>query len=445
MTANEVLAPVEKLAGNRETNRGNNTLVNSHYGAPGQAYCGYTVRYGFEMSGNSAAIKSCPSVIWVPSFRTWADEHWERIHNSNAQKGDVFFYKTQHTGFIFSPYDGRTVITLEGNADVYATADEARASSTGSGAFEGIGYKKRYLSDDFRVYRPPYSAEATQGVHKTGVDVSYWNGPNVDWDAAKAAGIDFTIIRVGYGKGNIDSTAEGNAKRAAAAGVAIGYYWFSYASTAAEARAEADYCCDAIQRIGVKPTYPVCFDYEYDSEQKAPPKESIVNLARAFLDRVRERGYIPANYTNYDYLSRGFNQLVGEYDLWLAQWGVSKPGMECDIWQYSSAGRPDGFSGVADMNIAFKDYGKNPEPKPEPTPEPKEEQCMVLCNIIKNGSKGNTVKSWQTLLNFWGYPCGTADGIFGGKTTEATKNFQREYGLEPDGIVGSATWGMMLG
>lgn len=445
MTAAEVLAPVERLAGERETGYGNNTTVSTHYGAGGAAYCGMTVKYGFEMSGNAAAIASCPSVIWVPTFREWASEHWQRIDRDKAQYGDVFFLGTRHTGFIYSPYDGNIVITLEGNADVYATAAQAESSAVDSGGFEGIGYKKRRLTTEFRVYRPPYSAQSTS-VRRNGVDVSYWNGTGVDWTKAKAAGIDFAIIRVGYGKGNIDSTAEGNAKRAAAAGVAIGYYWFSYAATAVEARAEADYCCDEIERIGVKPTYPVCFDYEYDSEQKAPPKESIVNLARAFLDRVRERGYIPANYTNYDYLSRGFNQLVGEYDLWLAQWGVSKPGMDCDIWQYTSTGRPDGFSGVADMNIAFKDYG-NPEPKPEPTPTPtpKEDTCMVLCNIIKNGSKGNTVKSWQTLLNFWGYPCGTADGIFGGKTAEATKKFQRDYGLEPDGIVGSATWGMMLG
>jgi len=448
MTANEVLAPVEKLAGNRETNGGNNTLVNSHYGAPGQAYCGYTVRYGFEMSGNSAAIASCPSVIWVPSFRNWAAENWTRIDNAKAQKGDVFFYKTQHTGFVWGAYDGNTVITLEGNADVYATADEARASTVNSGAFEGIGYKKRYLSDDFRIYRPPYIEKpASATTRKVGVDVSYWNGPNVDWKSAKAAGIEFAIIRAGYGKNNIDSTAEGNVKRALAAGVEIGFYWFSYAATAAEAKAEADYLCDFIERMGVKPTYPVCYDYEYDSTAKNPPQDPIVNLARAFLDEVKRRGYTPANYTNLDYLSRGFDVLVGEYDLWLARWGTSSPGMTCDIWQYTSTGTPNGFSGNVDMNICFKDYGGDtpaPDPDPTPTPTPKEDTCMVICNIIKNGSKGSSVKSWQTLLNTWGFNCGTADGIFGGKTEEATKKFQKEYGLEADGIVGAATWGMML-
>ncbi len=70
---------------------------------------------------------------------------------------------------------------------------------------------------------------------------------------------------------------------------------------------------------------------------------------------------------------------------------------------------------------------------------------MINVSILKNGSKGDTVKSWQTLLNFWGFSCGNVDGIFGAKTTEMTKKFQKEYGLEADGIVGPATWGMMLG
>lgn len=69
---------------------------------------------------------------------------------------------------------------------------------------------------------------------------------------------------------------------------------------------------------------------------------------------------------------------------------------------------------------------------------------MVPMNIIKKGSNGSTVESWQSLLNHWKFNCGVEDGIFGGKTEEATKKFQKEYGLEADGIVGPATWGMML-
>jgi GH25 family lysozyme M1 (1,4-beta-N-acetylmuramidase) len=281
-----------------------------------------------------------------------------------------------------------------------------------------------------------------------GVDVSYWNGYNVDWEKAKAAGIDFAIVRAGYGLGNLDSTADGNAKRAKEAGVHVGYYWFSYAATADEARKEADYCCDAIERIGVSPDFPVCFDFEYDSEEKAPPKESIVSIARAFLSRVKVRGYYPANYTNYDYLSRGFDQLVGEYDLWLAQWGVSKPGRECGIWQYTSTGSPAGFSGNVDMNVAYKDYPAiigGDTPKPEPKPEPTEDKCVAELTVIKYGSKGDAVKSAQALLNLWGYNAGSVDGIFGSKTSRAVTDLQTDCGLVSDGIVGAKTWSVLVG
>jgi peptidoglycan hydrolase-like protein with peptidoglycan-binding domain len=91
------------------------------------------------------------------------------------------------------------------------------------------------------------------------------------------------------------------------------------------------------------------------------------------------------------------------------------------------------------MNICYKNYSGD-----TPKPTPKEDTCMVKCKVIKSGSKGDAVKSWQILLNAWGYSCGIPDGIFGGKTTEATKKFQGDYGLTQDGIVGSKTWGMML-
>lgn len=60
-------------------------------------------------------------------------------------------------------------------------------------------------------------------------------------------------------------------------------------------------------------------------------------------------------------------------------------------------------------------------------------------NLLKQGSKGDKVKELQTQLNNLGYNCGTVDGIFGAKTLEAVKNFQKTNGLTVDGIVGDKT------
>lgn len=59
--------------------------------------------------------------------------------------------------------------------------------------------------------------------------------------------------------------------------------------------------------------------------------------------------------------------------------------------------------------------------------------------VLKNGSKGETVKKVQTKLKNWGYYTGSVDGIYGPKTVAAVKYFQRVNGLTQDGIVGAKT------
>ena len=63
--------------------------------------------------------------------------------------------------------------------------------------------------------------------------------------------------------------------------------------------------------------------------------------------------------------------------------------------------------------------------------------------ILKKGSSGEAVAELQTLLNGYGYGL-TVDGKFGAKTEEAVKDFQKNNGLVADGIVGDATWSMLL-
>lgn len=63
----------------------------------------------------------------------------------------------------------------------------------------------------------------------------------------------------------------------------------------------------------------------------------------------------------------------------------------------------------------------------------------VSSPYLKKGSSGSEVKELQQNLNKLGYNCGTADGDFGQKTLDAVKKFQKDKGLECDGIVGNAT------
>ena len=59
--------------------------------------------------------------------------------------------------------------------------------------------------------------------------------------------------------------------------------------------------------------------------------------------------------------------------------------------------------------------------------------------VYRQGSTGDAVRTIQTKLKNWGYFSGTIDGIYGPKTEEAVKYFQRKNGLTADGVVGPAT------
>lgn len=72
-----------------------------------------------------------------------------------------------------------------------------------------------------------------------------------------------------------------------------------------------------------------------------------------------------------------------------------------------------------------------------PTPTPGSDKPT-----IRRGSTGVYVTLMQTELIQRGYDCGTsgADGIYGSKTEQAVRAFQKDHGLTADGICGPKTW-----
>lgn len=192
-----------------------------------------------------------------------------------------------------------------------------------------------------------------------GIDVSSYQN-NIDWKAVKNHGIEFAMIRAGYGRNIIDTFCKRNVDGCKSNSIHFGFYWFSYALDVEMAISEADYVCDLADKY--QPDYPICFDYEYDSYNyavkcgKTPNVETMVAIANAFLKRVEERGYYAMFYSNYDYLNRVFSQLLSKYDIWYALWGTNKGSIKAGIWQYSSKGKINGITGNVDLDISYKDY-----------------------------------------------------------------------------------------
>ena len=60
-------------------------------------------------------------------------------------------------------------------------------------------------------------------------------------------------------------------------------------------------------------------------------------------------------------------------------------------------------------------------------------------DLYKKGSAGEVVAEVQRRLKSWGYYFGAVDGIYGSRTEEAVRWFQRKNGLSQDGQVGDQT------
>lgn len=190
-----------------------------------------------------------------------------------------------------------------------------------------------------------------------GIDVSEHNG-NLDWAAIKKAGISFAVIRDGYGTSHVDNQFHANMAGAIAQGIHIGIYHFSYALSAAGAKAEAEYVLRLIEQYKDKIVLPVFFDFEYDTVDYAKKrgvtlgKEAFNAHTVAFCDTIQAAGYRAGVYYNLDYLRNYVDKdRIGKYAQWYAQYTNKASTNSWDLWQYSSSYVIQGCSGKFDINV----------------------------------------------------------------------------------------------
>ena len=126
-----------------------------------------------------------------------------------------------------------------------------------------------------------------------GVDVSYVQKNNVDWEKAKADGVDFAIIRVGargYGQSGkllVDDYYRENIEAAQDAGLMVGVYFFSQAIDPVEAYAEAAYTLELIE--GYDLDLPVFMDYEFASDKNNPGRLNTAQLSKGLFRAGKDR------------------------------------------------------------------------------------------------------------------------------------------------------------
>lgn len=174
-----------------------------------------------------------------------------------------------------------------------------------------------------------------------GIDVSHNNG-KVDWKSVKRAGFTFAMIRVGYGKGNIDREFYNNVNGALSHGLKIGIYHYSYALSTADAKKEASFIVSTLKQCGLTPEklIGVYYDMEdadgYKARHGMPTRPTITNICSVAVNAFWKAGYTAGVYCNKDwYRNKLYFDQLGGCALWLAEPGKAKPSIKCNIWQYT--------------------------------------------------------------------------------------------------------------
>ncbi len=211
------------------------------------------------------------------------------------------------------------------------------------------------VTDDFYQYygiQKSVISTAQKAVAR-GIDVSEHQGV-IDWNKVKSSGkVDFAILRAGYGKesSQVDKQFERNYSECKRLNIPVGAYWYTYATTADEAKQEASVCLRTL--AGKSFEYPVAFDIE---EQASLANAS--ELCEAFCSELEKNGYYTAIYSFKSAFESNISDIKEKYDTFLSHVGVEQTDYSGDygLWQYSWTGRIDGISGDVDLDYAYKDY-----------------------------------------------------------------------------------------
>jgi len=187
-----------------------------------------------------------------------------------------------------------------------------------------------------------------------GIDVSEHQA-NIDFQRVKKSGINFVIMRAGIGHGRKDKYFEENYKKAKAAGLNVGAYWYSKALSVADSTSEAKYVLNELK--GKKFEYPIYYDIEEKSLFNKG-KKLTSDIAKNFCKILQSNGYLCGIYASLSYFNNYFtDEVKKKFTIWVAQYNT-----HCDykgdykIWQKSSHGSVSGIKGRVDLDECYYDF-----------------------------------------------------------------------------------------
>lgn len=198
------------------------------------------------------------------------------------------------------------------------------------------------------------------------IDVSRYQGA-IDWAQVAAAGYKGAMLKTVSTNRKlskradglyIDPTFETNYRNAKAAGLDVGVYYYTYATSEAMADAELSLVREAVR--GKELTMPVCVDVE-ENKLKQLSTLDLSNLTAYALEQVEKLGFYAQlyTYTGYKY-ELDMARLSSRWDVWLADYTGKTPKVDFkyNAHQHTSKGSVPGISGHVDLNVTTRNYPK---------------------------------------------------------------------------------------
>jgi GH25 family lysozyme M1 (1,4-beta-N-acetylmuramidase) len=210
------------------------------------------------------------------------------------------------------------------------------------------------------------------GATVEGIDVSVYQG-TIDWNAVKGSGKTFAIARVSDGLNHFDTQFDRNWTQIKAVALVRGAY--QYFEPGQDPVAQANMVLQHVGALGAGDLSPV-IDVETMGGQTAA---AVVAAVNQWISTVHAgSGRRPIVYSSPSFWNGLGNPTVAA-DLWIANWGVSCPGVPTawsnfKLWQYSATGAVPGISGAVDLDrfngtqadlLAYAG-GSGPPPPPPP-------------------------------------------------------------------------------
>ena len=216
-----------------------------------------------------------------------------------------------------------------------------------------------------------------------GLDMSAWQDSDTDFDKIKNAGADYVILKVsgsfyGSGKQYKDANFKTFYTNAKKAGLMVGAYVFSQATTTTEAKNEVEYAVNLLKSYDIKPSdleLPVYMDYEFSGANdggrlcalekklgKSKFKTRATDCVKAFCDTMKSAGYNTGLYANTSFLNNSCDgaTLGKTYEIWCAQYYTKCEFTgDYNMWQYSSSGVVSGVTGTSTADVNFWYLDKN--------------------------------------------------------------------------------------